>query len=100
MIIVHILLCYEGGVPLLIEEMRSKSMKIPTIYKRIKDCSDFPARGFVCEHIDDNQIFTLDEGDDSDDSMIRLQAIYTPGHTDDHVSFLFYEDEALISGED
>ena len=82
----------------LILEMLSKTdmLPLPKIFKRSLPNGDFPAR-FRCEDISDGQVFQSFGTDGTADTTI--QALFTPGHTDDHVSFLVVEDSALISGD-
>lgn len=54
---------------------------LPTIHKRHIENGLYPAEGFDCIHIRDGELFPVDES-------TFLKAFYTPGHTDDHVSFI------------
>lgn len=84
---------HQGGVLPLLEMLRDKGMlPLPVIYKRRLEHEQYPARGFECMHIQDNQVFTIDE-------HASLQAVYTPGHTDDHVAFILREDGAVFTGD-
>lgn len=84
---------HQGGVLPLMEALRDRGMlPLPQIYKRKLDKESYPAKGFDCIHIEDNQQFIIDSG-------TTLQAVYTPGHTDDHVAFILKEDHAIITGD-
>eukprot|EP01033_Poteriospumella_lacustris_P004183 gene4183-2982_t len=84
---------HQGGVLPLLEMLRDNNMlPLPMIYKRKLDTESYPAKGFECLHIEDNQVFSIDDS-------TSLQAVYTPGHTDDHVSFILREDGALFTGD-
>lgn len=84
---------HQGGVLPLLEMLRDNNMlPLPMIYKRKLDTESYPAKGFECLHIEDNQVFAIDDS-------TSLQAVYTPGHTDDHVSFILREDGAIFTGD-
>eukprot|EP01038_Epipyxis_sp_PR26KG_P003961 gene3961-5680_t len=85
---------HQGGVSLILSELTRRNMlPLPVIYKRnIIPNGHFPAIGFHAQHLDDNQIFFVDE-------FTTIQSIYTPGHTDDSVCFLLKEDNALFTGD-
>lgn len=89
---------HQGGVVKLLRAFESRGVTpLPKIYKRNISPGNFPARGFECINIDDGQVFTTQN--DSGTTDATVQAVYTPGHTDDHVAFLLIEDSALISGD-
>jgi endoribonuclease LACTB2 len=90
---------HQGGVlPLLQALQQANMLPLPLIYKRCLPTSIYPNSSTQqCSNIDylpidDHQLFTID-------SETSLQAIYTPGHTEDHVSFLLLQDAALFSGD-
>jgi ribonuclease/clavin/mitogillin len=82
---------HQGGVLAILSELARRRMAVPKVYKRIVACGDFPAKGFECVHIDDDQLFKL--------PGCTIRSVYTPGHTDDHVAFILIEDNALLSGD-
>jgi len=94
----HILLSHghgdhQGGVIPILEELKKRNMlPLPTIYKRNISGGEFPARGFECRHIEEHQVFSIGE-------HTTIQAVYTPGHTDDHVAFIIAEDQAILTGD-
>jgi glyoxylase-like metal-dependent hydrolase (beta-lactamase superfamily II) len=113
---------HQGGVIDLLRELRRRKMlPLPKICKRIVPDGDFPPRDFVCEHIEDGQRFVVESSDSpqAEDGACNterrstrsaskskrpvitatIEAIYTPGHTDDHVAFFVHEDAALLSGD-
>jgi ribonuclease/clavin/mitogillin len=84
---------HQGGVTRILQELIARNMlPLPTIHKRNVIHGRFPPSGFVCEDIDDLEIFRIDED-------TTLQACFTPGHTDDHVSFILHEDNAVLTGD-
>lgn len=84
---------HQGGVLSIMEMLRDRNMlPLPYIYKRKLEHESYPAKGFECIHIEDDQVFNV--GDST-----SLQAVYTPGHTDDHVSFILREDGAIFTGD-
>ena len=93
----HVLLTHGhgdhvGGVPLLLRELQRRGMlPLPRVLKRHVPGGDFPAKSFAAEHIVDGARFQAEGA--------TLQAAYTEGHTDDHVSFVLLEDAALLSGD-
>jgi len=95
----HILLTHghgdhQGGVVTLLALLKQMGVaKLPIVHKRIVVNGAFPARDFVCHHLEDGQIFKL-EADN-----LTLQVLYSPGHTDDHVCFVLKEELSLFSGD-
>jgi len=85
---------HQGGVKAILQALRQhQMMPLPTIYKRkMPGGGNYPCEGFDCEHIEDESIFQVDE-------ETTLKALYTPGHTDDHVALILQEDQALLSGD-
>lgn len=82
---------HMGGVIPLLRALSQRNMPLPKVYKRNIASGNFPAVGFPCEDIQNNQIFRVEGA--------SVRAVYTPGHTDDHVSFIVEEDAALLSGD-
>ena len=103
---------HMGGVQTLLSELKKINQPIPKIFKRNVHNGKFPFEKIGCENILDGQCFdagwkgrrrgsggsSVDnsevvedegegegEGDEKED--IILKALYTPGHTDDHVVF-------------
>eukprot|EP01034_Spumella_vulgaris_P023994 gene23994-30281_t len=76
-------------------------LPLPTVHKRkIHNGGQFPEVGFQCHHIADHELFTVGCADDGDhQSTTTIEALYTPGHTDDHTAFIVHEDNALLSGD-
>lgn len=85
---------HQGGVPSILAAVGKKFplKPLPTVYKRKLVNGNYPEQGFSCEDIRHCQVFALD-------SNIYLQAVHTPGHTDDHVVFLFPLDRSLFAGD-
>ena len=91
-----------GGVLTLLSELKKNGQSMPKIYKRNVLNGKFPCDRFHCENILDGQCFdassiskrissAVSEGSneklfDGEEEII-LKALYTPGHTDDHVVF-------------
>ena len=94
-----------GGVLTLLSELKKNGQSMPKIYKRNVLNGKFPCDRFHCENILDGQCFDASSiskkennegsaGSVSNDEKlfdgeeeIILKALYTPGHTDDHVVF-------------
>ena len=98
---------HMGGVQTLLSELKKRGQPIPKIFKRNVLYGKFPCSEINCENIVNGQCFDAStggcssnsrsgddgDGDDDDDEIfdekeeIILKALYTPGHTDDHVVF-------------
>lgn len=88
---------HQGGVQRILQELSRRNMlPLPQVLKREVVGGRYPPRGFRCRTIADGETIQID-------STTSLQAIYTPGHTDDHVGFLLCrgdgEEQALLSGD-
>ena len=90
---------HQGGVEYLMTELKKRGLPTPRVYKRFIHGGDFPAGNFPCEDISNAQTFVVESG-------MTLKAIYSPGHTDDHVCFVLEgeqqylkESKALFSGD-
>jgi ribonuclease/clavin/mitogillin len=86
---------HVGGVVRILKELKKREMlPLPLIYKRnlINGKYSLANKGFDLINIEDSQIFKID-------SETTLHALATPGHTDDHISFLLPEDHAIFTGD-
>jgi glyoxylase-like metal-dependent hydrolase (beta-lactamase superfamily II) len=93
---------HQGGVVDILNELKARNMlPLPTVHKRkIHNGGQFPEKGYHCHHIADHELFTFGGDNNSkQDSTTTIEAIYTPGHTDDHTAFIVHEDNALLSGD-
>ena len=90
-----------GGVHDTIEllEKKNKAADSLGVFKRLTDnrferevFEKFPDLRQKVNTIEDNQIFQVEEG-------LSIQALYTPGHIDDHMSFLLREERTLVCGD-
>ena len=82
---------HQGGVSLLLKEFKRRNIPLPRIHKCNIVNGMYPCTAFKSEHIKDQQIFKC--------KGATLRAIHTPGHTDDHMSFMLLEDKAILSGD-
>jgi glyoxylase-like metal-dependent hydrolase (beta-lactamase superfamily II) len=89
---------HQGGVPYLLEKLKKQfpDQRLPVVYKRtigagLWDSGNYPAKGFEAQHIRDGEEFRTQGA--------TLKAVYTPGHTDDHVAFCLIEDKAILTGD-
>ena len=104
-----------GGVKRLLEEFKKRGKVLPKIYKRQVYKGNFPSGAWPCDNIENGQFFVAPEEDDGvegavfqgsvgseggrdgeravggksvkGDENVVLKAVYSPGHTDDHVAF-------------
>jgi glyoxylase-like metal-dependent hydrolase (beta-lactamase superfamily II) len=74
-----------GGVTTLLEELKKLCQPSPKVFKRQVLNGKYSPVGFVCEHIADGQCFNASENSNSE--SIEIKAVYSAGHTDDHVAF-------------
>lgn len=93
----HILLTHghpdhQGGVAAILSECRRREMlPLPIVHKLLIP-DDSILKISECIHINDKDVF-------KPDSNTTIEALYTPGHTSDHVSFIIHEDNAILSGD-
>lgn len=84
---------HQGGVLRILQELIRRNMTpLPIIYKKSIPNGKYPCIGFEALDIAANQVFEVDQ-------ETRIEAIGTPGHTDDHISFILPQDQALFSGD-
>jgi endoribonuclease LACTB2 len=94
----HILLTHghddhQGGLSEIFAELtKRKMLPLPTVHK-----FDSPTGSFPVKHISTLQ--DICNGDLFETEGATLQALYSPGHTDDHVCFILKENHALLSGD-
>jgi glyoxylase-like metal-dependent hydrolase (beta-lactamase superfamily II) len=69
-----------GGVVDILKECAARKWPVPSVHKMIVPGGNFPAEGFAATHIGNGETFSVDGA--------TVRAIYTPGHTDDHVCFV------------
>ena len=69
----------------------SLTNQAPTIYKYPHHTDNTDLQQYNLNPIRDGQRWTVDGA--------SLQAVYSPGHTDDHISFFLEEEQALFSGD-
>jgi Metallo-beta-lactamase superfamily len=79
---------HQGGVVRLLQQLRERDRIAgikhvpPLVYKRMMPGGgNFPHVGFACNQISEGQSFVASPG-------VTLRAVYSPGHTDDHVCFV------------
>jgi endoribonuclease LACTB2 len=82
-----------GGVVHILQELRSRGKRLPQVFMRYSEesISAMQDAGFTAENIENGQFFQTEGA--------TLRAMYTPGHCNDHVSFILMEDRALLSGD-
>jgi glyoxylase-like metal-dependent hydrolase (beta-lactamase superfamily II) len=82
-----------GGLHAIMSELKARNMlPLPKIYKRLTDYEKLQNDEFDICNIHHDELFEIDH-------QTHIRAIYTPGHTTDHVSFILEEDHALLSGD-
>lgn len=70
-----------GGVMAILRECSRRGLPTPIVYKHKAPHEKYGINEFQCFDISDGQTFKADDS-------TTLQAIYSPGHTDDHVAFV------------
>jgi glyoxylase-like metal-dependent hydrolase (beta-lactamase superfamily II) len=94
----HILLTHghddhQGGISELFSELKKRNMlPLPNVYKYQSPSGSFPVKRF-------SSVQNICNGDTFSTDGATVQAMYAPGHTDDHVCFVLKENEALLSGD-
>ena len=100
-LVTHAHIDHFGGVydTIKLLENKNKATESLGVYKMLTDnqyertvFERYPElRERVC-NIEDNQMFEVEEG-------LSIQALHTPGHIDDHMSFLLREQKTLVTGD-
>ncbi|CAI2183013.1 497_t:CDS:2 [Funneliformis geosporum] len=80
---------HVGGIDSILQYARENNLPLPVVHKRLDHKHDKPHQKF--QQIADNQIFKTDGA--------SLIAIFTPGHSEDHVAFYLEEEKAIFSGD-
>ncbi|CAG8501047.1 11048_t:CDS:2, partial [Cetraspora pellucida] len=88
-LITHWHIDHVGGIDSLLQYLKENNHPTPTIHKRLNPATDKPQH--VYKPIEENQIYQTDGA--------SLRAIFTPGHSVDHVSFYLEEENALFTGD-
>jgi endoribonuclease LACTB2 len=70
-----------GGVRAILRECDRRGLPKPTVHKHIASSGKYETNQFDYCNISNGEIFRADES-------TTLRAIYSPGHTDDHVAFV------------
>ncbi|XP_013393854.1 endoribonuclease LACTB2 [Lingula anatina] len=90
-LLTHWHLDHVGAVPEICQDLTDSSDMPISKYQRIST-EDAPlGDGLKYSFIEDGKVFKTEGG--------TLRAVYTPGHTDDHLSFYLEEENALFSGD-
>ncbi|CAG8731023.1 15044_t:CDS:2, partial [Acaulospora morrowiae] len=90
-LISHWHLDHVGGVDDILEYYAQNNLTLPRVHKRLEARHDNPHHQTIFNQIEDNQIFRTEGA--------TIQAIYTPGHCEDHLAFYLKEENALFTGD-
>jgi glyoxylase-like metal-dependent hydrolase (beta-lactamase superfamily II) len=71
---------HQGGVPRILQECKTRGLPTPLVFKMLVDGGDYPPLNFDALPILDGDVFETEGA--------KLKAVYTPGHTDDHVVYI------------
>lgn len=84
---------HQGGIHELMNELKKRNMlPLPTVHKYSSPTGSFPVKQFCdVQEIEHGETFSVDGA--------TVQALYSPGHTDDHICFILRENHALLSGD-
>ncbi|CAG8624789.1 16809_t:CDS:2, partial [Dentiscutata heterogama] len=80
---------HVGGIDSILQYTKENNLPTPVVHKRLNPKRDKPHLTF--QAIEDNQIYQTDGA--------NLRAIFTPGHSEDHVAFYLEEENALFTGD-
>ncbi|CAG8778656.1 15109_t:CDS:2, partial [Gigaspora rosea] len=86
-LITHWHIDHVGGIDSILQYTKENNLPTPTIHKRLNPKRD--KRTY--QPIEENQIYHTDGA--------SLRAIFTPGHSEDHVAFYLEEENALFTGD-
>ncbi|ESO09559.1 hypothetical protein HELRODRAFT_73524 [Helobdella robusta] len=79
-----------GGVPAVFNRFNDSSLKINK-FKRLSKPDEKLENNIPINYLENNSVLSVDGA--------TLKTIYTPGHTDDHMSVLLHEENALFTGD-
>ncbi len=71
---------HQGGVQDILSECRKRGLPPPIVYKNLVLGGEYPVKGYEAHHINHLDRYEVEGA--------HLRALYTPGHTDDHVVFI------------
>ncbi|CAG8545025.1 3224_t:CDS:2 [Funneliformis mosseae] len=80
---------HVGGVDSILQYASENNMPLPVVHKRLDPKHDKSHHNF--QQVVDNQIFKTDGA--------SIIAIFTPGHSEDHVAFYLEEEKAIFTGD-
>ncbi|CAG8487191.1 11259_t:CDS:2 [Funneliformis caledonium] len=80
---------HVGGVDSVLQYASENNMPLPVVHKRLDPKHDKSHHNF--QQVADNQIFKTDGA--------SIIAIFTPGHSEDHVAFYLEEEKAIFTGD-
>ncbi|KAF0546669.1 Metallo-hydrolase/oxidoreductase [Gigaspora margarita] len=86
-LITHWHIDHVGGIDSILQYTKENNLPTPTIHKRLNPEKD----KITYQPIEENQIYHTDG--------VSLRAIFTPGHSEDHVAFYLEEENALFTGD-
>jgi len=70
-----------GGVQTILKECKRRGLPKPAVYKHKVANGKYETDEFAYSNISDGQVFQADE-------KSTLRAVFSPGHTDDHMAFI------------
>jgi len=82
-----------GGIPDMLDKLRGQ------IYKRAWSKTDSMTISGIAQRSLELEVMDIEDGQIFKTEGATLQAVLTPGHTDDHAGFLLLEEKSFFSGD-